>query len=77
MKVSTGPDIRYGATLTNGKSISGSRRKVLSDAILAWQRGELVVSWKVPGAVATVITQRTAKMEEDYNNSIAELQQGG
>lgn len=71
MKLSTGPDIRYGAGLADGSTITGSRKNVLESAVKAWkERAVSVVACHVPGLTALIKKQRCEQLEQDYRSQI-------
>ena len=71
MRLSTGPDIRYGVELSDGGIITGSKKNVLDSAVKAWkEKGVSVVQWKVPGATNVLRTQRAAMLDKEYKEKL-------
>ena len=69
----TGLSISYAATLSSGKQLTGSQKKVVEDAVLAYQRGDHVVAWKAPGLTPAVQKGRCEEMQIDYQKLITAL----
>ena len=72
MKLNTGPDMRYGAEFTSGKTIVGSRKKVLIEAIEAAKKGVFVVAWDVPGMTELIKKQRREALDQEYRAEIGQ-----
>lgn len=73
MKLTTGPDLRYTAVLSNGKAIRGSRNKILNDALLAATKGITVVKWRAPGATEQTKQGRIDRLDEEYKAGLRSL----
>lgn len=71
MNLNLGPDIRYGVEFSDGRITHGSRRKVLIEAIAAWNKDIHVIRWIVPGALEINRKQSERKLQEDYNTALA------
>ena len=71
MIVSTGPDLRYGVQLNNGRLITGSRKHVLEAAVYAWKNRDVGVSlWIVPGKTDIIRKQRVERLQSDYMSAL-------
>jgi len=74
MKVSTGPDIRYGCEMSDGKKFNGSLRAVAKNAALYTHRnGAQVIDWIAPGRTQTTRRQRQKTLRSKYTEEFDRL----
>jgi hypothetical protein len=69
--LNTGPDVRYGCEMDDGKKFVGSLRKVAKDAAMATHKDDRwVVSWSAPGATRRTRDQRTEQLKMAYQQEL-------
>ncbi len=74
MRLSTGPDMRYGCDMSNGKRLTGTLRRVAANAALATHRcGHQVIAWTAPGRNQIVVRQRIGILVQTYFTELERL----
>ena len=74
MRLSTGPDMRYGCDMSGGKRIMGTLRRVAANAALATHRyGHHVLAWTAPGRTKVVVQQRVGLLVQAYSKELERL----
>jgi hypothetical protein len=74
MTLSTGPDMRYGCDMSNGKRLTGTLRRVAANAALATHRySHHVLAWTAPGRNQVVVRQRIGILVQTYFKELERL----